>query len=43
MYRASITPENQRIGEGKGDEEEEAPKSTGFANPMFTSYREVRI
>lgn len=43
MYRASITPENQQIGEGKDDEEEEAPKSTGFANPMFTSYREVRI
>lgn len=41
MYRASFNPENQEIGEGK--DEEEAAKSTGFANPMFTSYREVRI
>jgi len=39
MYRAS---ESQQIGEGK-DNEEEAPKSAGFANPMFMSYREVRI
>ena len=41
MYRASFNPENQEVGEGK--DEEEAAKSTGFANPMFTSYREVRI
>ena len=40
MYSANRIPENQPIGEGK--DEEEAAKSTGYANPMFTSYREVR-
>ena len=42
MYRNSITPENQQVGEVK-DKEEGAAKSTGCANPMFTSYREVSI
>lgn len=42
MYRNSIVPENQETGEDK-DEEQVAAKSTGFANPMFASYREVRI
>lgn len=41
MYRNSITPENQQVGEVK-DKEEGAAKSTGCANPMFTSYREEK-
>ena len=42
MYRGSLIPDSQEIGDGK-DEEQEPAKSTGFANPMFTTYREVRI
>ena len=42
MYRGSLIPESQEIGDGK-EEEQEPAKATGFANPMFTSYREVRI
>ena len=35
MYRGSLIPENEEVGE--------AAKTTGFADPMFTSHREVRI